>query len=551
MQRAITIFRKLWGVLLLLICLMFCFGAQAEILTLPGDLTIIETEAFYGTTSVDRVVLQDGVREIGSKAFANSTVTEIVLPASLTEIADDAFEGCESITAVAAEGTYAYDYCNAHEIPISVRLNISSVACDQEGTVTGEPVVWTVGVTGGSEPLTYQWEIRWGNVLEYIGLFDTAELEYAPMRIGNYTATVKVTDANGDTMAAVSASLPTEVHPVTDPEDFTYTVLNGVYCKITGYKGTDRSLVLPTHSPDGHIVQRVEDSAFKNKALISVVFSDTVETIGNNVLQNNASLLSVVCGEAMTNIGAYTFDGCKKLYSFTCSENIQTIGTSAFSNCFMLEYVSLNESLKTINSYAFQNCVRLSSIHLPDSITRLDNKVFNGCAKLTTVNYPLNWTTKGSSNSSGDYSYYSPFYNCASLTEIEVPEGVTIIPENAFRCMSSLRLITLPSTLKTIGINAFREAVNLKEITLPEGLQSIQESAFHQCTSLSVVKFPSTLVDLGSSAFMNCTNMERLNASRCENLETVSQFAFDGCTNLEKVLLPEGLKTINHNFPVF
>ena len=67
-------------------------------LTLPAALQIIEEEAFYGNTSIEKVVVPDGTTEIHSKAFADSSMTELVLPDSLTFIAEDAFEGCGEFT---------------------------------------------------------------------------------------------------------------------------------------------------------------------------------------------------------------------------------------------------------------------------------------------------------------------------------------------------------------------------------------------------------------------------------------------------------------------
>jgi len=53
-------------------------SALAEaVLTMPAALQIIDEEAFYGSTSIDKVVLSDKVTEIRSRAFADSTLSEI------------------------------------------------------------------------------------------------------------------------------------------------------------------------------------------------------------------------------------------------------------------------------------------------------------------------------------------------------------------------------------------------------------------------------------------------------------------------------------------
>ena len=104
-------------VMLLTVCLAVAGGQHSRadaVLTLPAQLQVIEAEAFYGDSSLGTVVLNAGIREIRSRAFANSSLTSIALPASLTFIADDAFDGPEKVTVTAAEGSYAWDWAIGH-----------------------------------------------------------------------------------------------------------------------------------------------------------------------------------------------------------------------------------------------------------------------------------------------------------------------------------------------------------------------------------------------------------------------------------------------------
>lgn len=66
-------------------------------LALPAGLRKIEAEAFAGTNA-QRIIIPAGCTEIGSKAFAyNHSLVSVVIPASVTSIAHDAFLGCEDI----------------------------------------------------------------------------------------------------------------------------------------------------------------------------------------------------------------------------------------------------------------------------------------------------------------------------------------------------------------------------------------------------------------------------------------------------------------------
>ena len=83
------------------------------VLTLPASLQIVDTEAFYGSTSIDIVVLPEGIKEIRARAFADSTLTEINLPDSLTRIDDSAFSIPGNITVTANKGSWAYNWAKA------------------------------------------------------------------------------------------------------------------------------------------------------------------------------------------------------------------------------------------------------------------------------------------------------------------------------------------------------------------------------------------------------------------------------------------------------
>ena len=74
-------------------------AALAEnVLTLPSAVRVIEEEAFEGDTSIDKVVLPEGVTAINARAFADSTLSEINLPASLESIDDSAFDGPDQVS---------------------------------------------------------------------------------------------------------------------------------------------------------------------------------------------------------------------------------------------------------------------------------------------------------------------------------------------------------------------------------------------------------------------------------------------------------------------
>ena len=108
--------RTAWALLLVfsLLCSVFPAGtaAGAGVVRWPKNAEIISEEMFYGNDELEQVIIPEGVREIRSKAFANSSLREITLPDSLEFIADDAFDGCDLETMIihAKKGTNGYNW---------------------------------------------------------------------------------------------------------------------------------------------------------------------------------------------------------------------------------------------------------------------------------------------------------------------------------------------------------------------------------------------------------------------------------------------------------
>ena len=80
------------------------FTAEADRTTaddIPNDITDIYQNAFFGCSSLTSVSLGDSVTSIGDRAFENcSSLTSIIIPDSVTSIGDGAFRDCSSLTSV-------------------------------------------------------------------------------------------------------------------------------------------------------------------------------------------------------------------------------------------------------------------------------------------------------------------------------------------------------------------------------------------------------------------------------------------------------------------
>jgi len=108
---------KRYIAMLLVVILSFTpiYNAFANKIILPADLEIIDKEAFMGTTAFTEGFLPYGIKEIRSKAFADSSIQKIYIPDTVEFIEDDAFENAEDIIIYAPINSYAEEYAVNHD----------------------------------------------------------------------------------------------------------------------------------------------------------------------------------------------------------------------------------------------------------------------------------------------------------------------------------------------------------------------------------------------------------------------------------------------------
>lgn len=92
-----------------------------EMMHLPSDTVEIRSEAFAGTAA-GMINLPEGVKTIGSKAFANNAdLLLVTLPGGVSSIASDAFSGSPNVTLLCVAGTYGEAYAITYGIPYALQ----------------------------------------------------------------------------------------------------------------------------------------------------------------------------------------------------------------------------------------------------------------------------------------------------------------------------------------------------------------------------------------------------------------------------------------------
>lgn len=117
---------------------------------------------------------------------------------------------------------------------------------------------------------------------------------------------------------------------------------------------------------------------------------------------------SVIFGNSVTSIGNYAFFDCSGLTSITIPNNVTSIRSNAFAGCSGLTSIDIPNSVTAIGGSAFSYCTSLTSVTIGNSVTSIDGSAFSGCSGLTSLTIPSSVTSIGS----------MAFYGCNNLTSI-------------------------------------------------------------------------------------------------------------------------------------
>ena len=265
-------------------------------IVIPASVTSIGDWAFYDCKSLKSLVIPDGITSIGDLAFSGcSSLSSIVIPASVTSIKKGAFSGCSSLSSIF--------------IPASV-------------TSIGDRA-----------------------------FYDCRSLSYIV--------------------------IPASVTSIGDR-----TFYN---CKSL------KSIVIS----DG--ITSIGDLAFADCwSLSNIVIPASVTSIGKRAFRYCRFLSSIVIPASVTSIEQGSFSCCRSLSRIVIPASVTSIEQGAFSGCSSLSNIDIPNSVTSIEKEAFYYCGSLSSIVIPASVTSIGNRAFANCGSLSSIDIPDSVTSIGS-----------------------------------------------------------------------------------------------------------------------------------------------------------
>lgn len=259
------------------------------------------------------------------------------------------------------------------------------------------------------------------------------------------------------------------------------------------------------------------------ETITNVVIESGVTSIDYWAFANCSVLTTVSIPDSVTSIEGRAFLNCSSLTAVNIPDGITTIESYTFSGCSSLASITIPESVTSIGAYAFSGCTGISAFFIPESVTSIATDTFWGC------DYSQRICCESSSEPSGwayawnrgwdAAGFLSTYYGCTRLdttywdtvdktaSVIEIPEGITFIPDDTFWNYTNIVEVQLPSSIRSIGEWAFYGCSNLTSINLPAGLTSIGESAFAYCEKLEEIIIPEGVTRVNNYTFQYCSSL--------------------------------------------
>ncbi len=343
-----------------------------------------------GTLNLNGVPVTDvkglsGIKRIDG-AFSGKSITSIVIPASVTVIADFAFRSCDLLESITFEGNsklttigrYAFDNCSSLK-NIAIPKNVTEIdftAFDDCRSLE------KIEVAEENKNYSSQDGI----------LYDKTKTKiiHIPKAIkGAVTISDKITSINEQ--AFYDRSLLTKI---VIPESVT-----SIEFEAFRHCTSLTSILISAIS--------IGEGAFAScTSLESVEFEGkgNLKLIGKNAFENCIALKNFVIPEGVTEIGEGAFMLCESLTSVTIPTSATKIGDRAFASCSSLKYIVIPEGVTSIGEDAFRACP-LTSIVIPDSVTSIGEDAFLGCSGLKNVYYKGKAETWNNISIGGSNSY--------------------------------------------------------------------------------------------------------------------------------------------------
>ena len=530
--------------------------------------------AFSDCNSIEKIILEKGVKKIEESAFEGCTaLTEMIIPDTVTAIGRRAFYRCLSLADVVIsanvkkiEDETFFNCTNLRSIDLPIGIE-SFGSCALEGT---------------------EYYNNKNNRADGVLYLNRCLIEADSSVTGDFSAKANTETIADDAFYGNTGITSVTLSPITSNIGkrafYGCSELSEVK-NISGVKSIDEKAFLGCIRLKSDLslpfAENIGDEAFSGCSNITDLSLDnTIKKIGNKAFYNCESLNNITIPDCTVNIGASAFSGTEYIYDKSNSQNgIVYIGNHLLKSNNVYGNVSLKDSTITMADNAFYYESDISQITFPDSLQLIGNNAFRSCTGLTSVTIP----------DSVKYIGDGAFWNCTSLASVSVPftgkernpadfedgtfglifgksvsndngynrytvpesiktitvTNAEVIPERAFFYLKTVKKINIKSGAVKICDYAFSHCQSLTEVTLPNGVKYIGEDAFYHCDNLSALTLPDTVATFGDRVFCLCISLSKINIPK--SVKELPDALFSSCESLKSINIPEGVTKIGSN----
>lgn len=374
---------------------------KIELQSVKASLRTIGKNAFKGCTSVEEVTIPKGILTVSNSAFEGcSGLTDVTIAAKT--INAKAFAECKNLKAVKMEEgvttIQGMAFANTQISAVTIPSTLTTAGTTKEGTIEKGPFAGTMIATvhGQTEDSTEAQEgatilpetkkipdnlflgctsiidVQIPETVTEIGqkaFKDASSVENVTFAVNTETGKVKGVEKIGISAFDGCSSLQELVLPETVTE-----VLQGAFAN----EGT---LVKADMSRTASLKKWDKESFKGDTALAEVILPTAggITAIPDGAFAGCTTLtgenLKIPKNIVTITANAFKESGLKKLY---IPNQVTMIGASAFEACKNLEDVHISNNISIISQSTFKNCEKLKKIEIPVKVEKIGTNAFYG-----------------------------------------------------------------------------------------------------------------------------------------------------------------------------
>lgn len=374
---------------------------KIELQSVKASLRTIGKNAFKGCTSVEEVTIPKGILTVSNSAFEGcSGLTDVTIAAKT--INAKAFAECTNLKAVKMEEgvttIQGMAFANTQISAVTIPSTLTTAGTTKEGAIEKGPFAGTMIATvhGQTEDSTEAQEgatilpetkkipdnlflgctsiidVQIPETVTEIGqkaFKDASSVENVTFAVNTETGKVKGVEKIGISAFDGCSSLQELVLPETVTE-----VLQGAFANEGALVKADMSRAAS--------LKKWDKESFKGDTALAEVVLPTaggITAIPDGAFAGCTSLtgenLKIPKNIVTITANAFKESGLKKLY---IPNQVTTIGTSAFEACKNLEDVHISNNISIISQSTFKNCEKLEKIEIPVKVDQIGTNAFYG-----------------------------------------------------------------------------------------------------------------------------------------------------------------------------